>query len=283
MILVLGIVLLLLTFIQSVLVLISDKNTYSKSLSILYFVALIIGIIVLYKDDSEKNIINEYINNTNKKVENLNKLVDSQFILLNNNLHNSNRILNKSDSLNNIIVALSGNQEDIINQYRRINKKLSDEIYLDNMKIQERSAILENFTNTVSWDTTNRNTSVLEVCLTNIGLRSGIIIKGKGYVLFFKDKKIKGRLPIPGYSLEQKIPPNESACYFSHGLKNYSEIFNSVDYAIIMLEVKYRDYLIPKYNISKSYTIWIPDQGFSGPKDWQVNLAKNWEKSNYSF
>ncbi len=283
MIVVLGIVLLILTFIQSVLVLKSDDNKNSKTLSWLYFFALIIGIIVLCIDDSEKKIVNEYVNKTSKQVDNLNKLVDSQFVVINKNLNNSNEILNKSDSLNNVIIALTTNHENLLNQYKLINKKFKDELYLENIKLQERTAIIENDRSKISWDTTSNNTCALKICVNNIGLRNAIIQKGKGYIIFFKNNQIKGSLPIPGNSLGEKLEPKESYCYYSHGIINYSEILDSVDYVIIMLEVKYTDILLINKNISKSYTIWMPNQGFGGPKDWQVNLARNWEKTNFNF
>lgn len=283
MIIFLGIALLALTFIQSVIGLDKEQNTKYRPLSWIYFLILLFGVIFFLYDETEKNIINGYVNNTNKKVDNLNSLVDSQMFVINRNLTKTYDLINKSDSLNNVLLSLSENQENLINQYNQINKKLNDQLYLENIKLQERSAVIENDRSKISWDTTSNNTIVLKNCVSNIGLRNAIIEKGKGYIIFFKDNQIKASLLIPGNSLGEKLMPKASYCYNSHGIIDYQKILNSVDFVIIMLEVKYADILLQHKNISKSYTIWIPNQGFGGPKDWQVDMAKKWEKSNFIF
>lgn len=105
-------------------------------------------------------------------------------------------------------------------------------------------------------------------------------------VFFGRDNETLFHIDIPGGSASSLLEPNKingmKQCYISHGIKDFQILKAKITFAIIYLEIQYKDILMNKSKTEHFYACWVSKfNEFGGPKDWQIGLAQKWAKEYY--
>lgn len=268
------------------------KGSFGYIIKVAYLVAFAIGVYVMISQEDEDTYFNNVTEKMSKRVASIDSISSNQINILNSNIERTQQIIIKIDSVEKRTSKLLDYEIGLLKQYELVNKKLRSQIELEKSQLFERNAIIDlNDTNVYLEYKPDSSSYSIRACLTNIGKRVAKIERGRGVVLLFDSKnKPTGHLAIQGKSKQQDLldPYSErgaSFCYFSHGIFNpLQSIKQSVDFAVIVLDITYSDVLL-KNKVNKSYyVLWIPETGvFGGPKDWQVSLTEKWIKENNYF
>ncbi len=279
--------LLLIGLIQSILELDSNseyksKKHIAKVLSYIYFLGFLIAIvisIIQFNDEKKKE---EFISKLSLSVSKIDTSLDIQLSKINNSIEKTNELINLSDSINSKIEEVVDVKDSLMTQYKEINGKFSQQLDYDLKLLNEKAPVVNLLDSDLCWEGTDSTQYRLKACFKNYGKRNAIITYLGGKIVLFNSKNnVVQDIEMASSSCNLLLMPteqNEMAAYiFSYGINNLKSFYKNFEYAIININITYKDDILNTSKVEEFYKIWIPKEiGFGIPKDWQINLTKKY-------
>ena len=257
------------------------KNRINQLLSYLYFGSLCIGVFVIIlqnkEADKNNNLLTFLSTKSTDQLSTLKKVVTK-----------TDSLIETSDSINQHLISQNKLNKSLISQYDKVNAQLSKQIDLELKKFKDSSPSINFMEDELFWEGADSTLRFLRIYIRNHGKRNANVLGTKGVLVFFnRSNQPIFEADIPETKRNITLSPNETNPmeydFASYGIRDFHNLKAKTDYAVICLEIHYKDIGMGNDTTIYQFSGWIPKYGFGGLKDWQTNLGKRWAINNGKF